>query len=609
MAHCSPLLQAQPALQVVNLEDTGLSADAARLLCEYLTTTTPGSAPTTALRGLNVHGNRLESDGMLHIATIVSKSPLLQCLHVSSIGAEAPAVVTLVRALSTATELMELDISDNSFDDDCASALSEALEKQPHITRLVLSDLNMKDAQLHLIVDALLTSHAPLTELHLSGNELTSKGADEIVRLIAAPQSRLAVIDLSSNELEDEGVLKVADAVVADGAPSLSPLVNVNISENEASQKSIIHFASRLIRLPDLAKLDFSQNNIPASVSRRVAEAFAPSVVFLSEDDDLDEDTDTDQVPLNNEDSEIDAGEEDEPFDGGDYEQGASRGKSPLEQRSSPRNDEIEIALQALETVAKNEMASRSNFEPTSPRSSSEVTRLVQFFTSGKESTDTENEKEDNGSPGQSATDEIEPGSAATDEGIPGTPPPSRFIGGITSPITPPPSVSTAQRVRSPGILEDDNVLVEDEEKKKMDGDVEVQVKKEPDEIVADRRDEDEDVEMEDVGDEGNVILSARKLKESIVSLSKEISDVAGELEMPPSPQFEEGDTNDGDGVNDDRSALLPRARSIDTQKRPLFSTSLVDIIGAGLVAAFVLVIVMAITKSQEESTFSFRPL
>ena len=104
---------------------------------------------------------------------------------------------------------------------------------------------------------------------------------------------------------------------------------------------------------------------------------------------------------------------------------------------------------------------------------------------------------------------EMEPASTGgSDEGAPGAPPTSRFLVGLTSPITPSPSSSSLRDSRKDGTRDD--------------------------EITASPVQEEVDEE-----NEGNVILSARKLKESIVSLSKEISDVAGELEIPVTPTLE----------------------------------------------------------------------
>lgn len=586
MAHCAPLLQGQALLEVVNLEDTGLSADAARLLCEYLTTTAP-----TALRGLNVHGNRLDSDGMQHIASIVSKSPNLQCLRASSVGASSNAVTALANSLANTSDIRELDISDNGFDNLTADSIADSLVKQSNLVRLVLSDLNMTDTGLHGVLDAVINSGAPLSELRVSGNELGPGAAEDISRLLTASSSRLVILDISSNELGDNGIRHLADALKTSDS---SQLQNLYVAENNASTASIIHLSSCLVRLPHFVRLDFMRNELPLAVSRRIASVFPPTVVVLDDDDETDVDADAETELA------------DEPVDD-DEEMTSQRSQR---NGSEEFENEIEIALQALESVAKNERASNISTDPSSPRSHSDVARLVSFFSKNHSATppipnpqpvndalqtETSSDIEsahnnpdastgdlaESHSPPLPPLEDIDPASIGTDDGAPGTPPSNRFHGSIASPITPQGDAST-------NVLKTDN---------SFDNNINAS---------ADNEKNDDDNTTNE-----NVVLSARKLKESIVSLSKEISDVAGELQMPETPELQDDCTNPthGNNADDDVGAYLLVGREEEQEKGAPYITMVVDCAGGCLVALFVVVIVLAIAQSQEESTFSFRPL
>lgn len=598
MAHCAPLLQGQTLLEVVNLEVTGLSADAARLLCEYLTTTTP-----TVLRGLNVHGNRLESNGMLHVATVVSKSPHLQCLRVSSVGASSDAVTALANALIDTPNLCEIDISDNGFDDASATALAKALANQSNMTRVILSDLNLSDVGFHEIANSLQSSFAPLTELRLSGNELGAGVSNDIAKLLTVPASQLAILDLSSNELGDDGIHRIAEAIDA-SSPSL--LCKLSVAENEASAASIIHLASSLVRLTSLVQFDFTGNDVSLSISQRIASVFPPTVVTI--DDESEEDSDIQVDP--DADTEADLEDTDDFVD--DDNQGVS-------QTDTSGSDELEIALQALESLAKTQSTSRTTEDVSSPRPHSDVARLVSFFSKSdcvepteehlpsEPSTSSVQEKSENPDTVSEVPCEasvgpppIAPGAESLslvrdDENTcsepkeadimsHGTPPVSRLLGSVISPITPPSG--------------DGGVTIDDGDSKTCNN-IE-------DESIADV------AEASDEKD-GNVILSARKLKESIVSLSKEISDVAGELQMPDSPNLQTQDLRQIADSNIDAEEnvneyLLVDKEGDQTRNTPVLSM-LVDCVGGCLVAMFVVVVVLAIAQSQEESTFPFRPL
>lgn len=554
-------------------------------------------------------------------------------------------MTTLARALLRATDLRELDISDNSCDEETATALAAALAQQPRLARLVLADLNMGDSSLAIIIDALLASRAPLAELCLSGNELTAEGARDIVRLLTADHSRLSILDVSINNLGDEGVSIIADAVA--NTTSQTALAKLNVADNEITSLAAVHLASRLVHSPGVMELDFSQNeDVSPAVSKRIAAIFPPTVVVLEDDDDNDYRSNPQTGDGNEEDdadAETDVG--DDPVDEDDTRQAYQQSRSA---------QQVESALQALEKSVRSERG--ETVEPASPRSQSEVSRLVNFFSDPDDKMKTDNEiGNGTGITNDEAASSSIANVGATTHGtttatstsdaehrVPATPPPSRFLSGITSPITPPPSSSSVhtrgQAASSSGqTVEGDNMDAVNDDDVDMEG------------VGVGEGDDYGDGDGE--GDDGNVILSARKLKESIVSLSKEISDVAGELELPVSPSLQPRNLDpgimaagdDANGENDPfilrrddnataartatasasmvataNQALVitaagaaARSKALATDVRPKMSpvTIAVDCAGGCLVALFVIVIVLAIAQSQEESTFSFRPL
>lgn len=108
-----------------------------------------------------------------------------------------------------------------------------------------------------------------------------------------------------------------------------------------------------------------------------------------------------------------------------------------------------------------------------------------------------------------------------------------------------------------------------------------------------------------------NVIKSARKLKESIASLSKEISDVAVELQIPVSSSPLAGSglyaSRDGEVVGNVNEYLLVDDLPQDRKRKQSAMGLFVDVLGGLLVGIFVVILVLAIAQSQEESTFAYR--
>lgn len=581
IGYCAPLLENQNLLEVVNLEHTQLSSDAARLLCQYLTTNTP-----TNLRGLNVHGNALGSTGLRHIATVVANSPNLECLRVSSVDADASAVTAIAQALADKPCLRTLDLSNNGFDNTTAITMADALSNQSHLYRLSLSQLNLTNAALHSIVDAIESASARLIEFNLSGNQLTSEALPYLIQLLDADDSKLSVLDLSSNRIDDSGVRLIADAIARKAATS--PLRKLLLAGNHITEVAAIHLAASLVQIPNLMRVGLSGNSISRNVAQRITAVFPPTTA-ICHDDGISEVDSNDDVETAVDD--IDEGED------------MTEGSSSTSARKTPRvsnADAIEMALCALETLANNLQAERSDLdESSSPQSQSEVSRLVSLFNNSEEASETTvdtntkgseetseerertvNDAEETSPPYLQSSSENRTAEIGTEDSVARTPPPTRTMRGMTSPVTPQGDVTgTGENIR-----------------------------------VSVSRSSEEDG---DVGSNANddVMLSARKLKESIVSLSKEISDVAGELQMPAvssTPLDErdiearaEGHSEDEDNVNN----YLLVSRENESEKPGSFSSFLVDCVGGCLVAMFVVILVLAIAQSQEEATFSYRQL
>lgn len=283
LAQCAPLIEKQTSLQSLFLADTGLAAESARLLLTFF------PAAATALRVLDIHGNRLESQGLVHISAIVEKSPNLKRLRVSSVGASADATTTLAQALASTSGITELDISDNSLNRSGAIALANVLIRQRSLSRLALADLNMGDEALIALLVPLTTSQCPIAELLIGGNELTSACVTAIGRYLRAHTTELRVLDLGGNEIGDEGIMLLSEAVRDAGAECA--LSKVLIADNELSCLPIVLLAQELVKLPGIRRYDIRGNVISTRVGEALAGAFGSSVVVYDPEEDGVDDT------------------------------------------------------------------------------------------------------------------------------------------------------------------------------------------------------------------------------------------------------------------------------------------------------------------------------
>lgn len=545
IAQCAPLLQGQRGLEELRLVESGLAAESARLIKDYVC-----QGPTTRLRLLHVHANRVDSAGAVYFSEIVEKSPQLESLRLSALGARAPAMATLASALKGKIHLRDLDISDNLLDVPAAQDLADALVTLPKLERLVLRDLDMGDDALRALLSPFMSAYPkpPLADLALAGNLLSPDSASSIATTLSAYVTVLQVMDLSRNELGAAGAETIAD-VLADARASDErvALSELMLAKNQIPALPIVRLATELITVPEFQGLDITGNSVPESVFDSLATALGSNeVVFniVEADDDGDD---------------YEAGPDDENVELREALQDLANAPSQL------RKEQLSVDRQPVTTG-----------QSSSTQSRSAVSRLRSIFSRGS---DTDSQQASSSRPGDAVEDVTEstqaaaPGSfeddsgvlaESSDQGMPSPGPKTPIGKGVTvTSTTTREAISTRGTVNSPFT---------------------------PASSVNTAN--------------SNVIKSARKLKESIASLSKEISDVAIELQVPvsSSPLGRGGEivgsVNDYLLVGD-----LPQDRM---RKQSAFGV-VVDILGGLLVGIFVVILVLAIAQSQEESTFAYR--
>lgn len=544
IAACVALFERQTSLEQIFLANAGLATESARLLVRYLS-----HSPTTALRVLDFHGNRMESAGLNHISSIVAKSPNLHRLRVSSLGASAQATANLANALSATSALTELDISDNTLDKKGAVAFARVLAQQTHLIRLAFNDLSMTDDALNALLVPLSQAQFPLSHLLLAHNDLTCASADALSYYLESHKSDLRVLNLSGNNLGDLGIQKLAGAIRHSGPESA--LTKLFIAKNGVCSLPLLQLAQELVKLPSMRCFDVSGNPVSELVIDALHAAFGPGVVV--------------------------------------YDAGSDDGIPATEE-----DEQLQTALQALSDMA--DVVDRPLLSPeqSSAQSRSTVSRLVSLFSRGTEdsqqsapSTRIDNVSQanamDTSSPAE--TEDADIVSKENDDVITSlsdfeTPRVQkrgnrRSMMAISETSVPYPSpgatagVSSSANRTVPMSVMVQNSTVQNE----------------------------------------NITQSAQKLKESVARLNKELADAAGELQLNDfaserstvySRRAELGDEED---LN--RYLLVPSLPQ-DIQKVSALDF-LADVVGAFLMAIFVVVLVLAVARSQEDSTFAYR--
>lgn len=557
VAACAPLIHGQRLLEELYLVESGLAAESARLLQGYLC-----AAPTTNLRVLQIHANRLESAGMTTLSTVVEKSPLLERLRLSSLGARPAALSAVGSALLGKSALQELDLSDNMLDVHAAKDLAAALPTLTALERLLLQDLDMGDETLEELASALIDAAFPLFELALAGNELSPSSVPWLKRIVAKRLGALQILDVSRNILGVDFATALQSVLEEAGESSERPaLTHLLVAQNGFPPAALVRLSSSLVPLPSLQCFDITGNGVSENVADLLATALGSNVVLY---DSTDLAKEAEDAPI----GETEVAEEDEEL------------QSALEELANAPS-----AVPKDSPIRGINSGSAAALDTPSTQSKSAVSRLVSLFSRG-----TTEASESGSSRPSTRIEKIEdsgPVGSSGPRGLAGTGASFEDDSGAIPKIKD--AESTPGGVRGKTITSssgrDDGGATVEETPSTLKG-------------TAD-------------AESPNVLEQARLLKESIASLSKDITDVTGELKIPvTSPGLGNAVYSRGASGNDDTETmndyLLVGRLPEDNTKQSRFIL-LLDILGGLLVGLFVVILVLAIAQSQEESTFSYR--
>ncbi|KDO26104.1 hypothetical protein SPRG_08465 [Saprolegnia parasitica CBS 223.65] len=230
---CFAILIPQPKLQHLLFENNGISAAAAAVIANEVVLQTPVST----LKTFSFFNNMSGHDGCLAIAKMLPGCPHLTTFRYASARAGLDASQELARAIAAnLVHLESLDLSDCSFDEDGVKALTAALRKQTKLRSLKLRDASLGPDGAVAVVRAL--DHVRLTSLDLSGNELEDEGMSNIANgpHSLEAQSELVVLRLDENECTSKGLAVFADEIRA----SLIQLEELSLCGNEITASGAI---------------------------------------------------------------------------------------------------------------------------------------------------------------------------------------------------------------------------------------------------------------------------------------------------------------------------------------------------------------------------------
>ncbi|KAI3959231.1 hypothetical protein MKW92_039898 [Papaver armeniacum] len=263
------LLKSQSNLEELYLMNDGISEEAAQAVSELIPS-------TEKLKILHFHNNMTGDEGAVYIAKVVEGSPALVDFRCSSTRVGEEGGIALVEALGKCSNLKKIDLRDNMFGVEAGVALSKALSSHAGLTEIYLSYLNLENEGAIALVDAL-KENAPLLEvLDMAGNEITLEAAPALAACIAAKES-LTKLNLSENELKDEGTILIARAL-ENGHKQLK---EVDLSTNAMRRAGARVLAQAVVNKPEFKLLTINGNYISDEGIDELKDIFKKSLDLL----------------------------------------------------------------------------------------------------------------------------------------------------------------------------------------------------------------------------------------------------------------------------------------------------------------------------------------
>ena len=159
---------------------------------------------------LSLSNNKLGVEGSRGLAEwLALPATALSSLMLSNVGSDLALLLSGIAKGQGCLRLSELDLSHNNMEKDSANALLQYLRKS---TSTSLKKLDLSDTQLP--IDSLKEMLTIFTgALVIKSNNLSSFPGAHMINSLGAKMAKLRMLDLTDNDLGDEGIALVAQGL------------------------------------------------------------------------------------------------------------------------------------------------------------------------------------------------------------------------------------------------------------------------------------------------------------------------------------------------------------------------------------------------------------
>ncbi|RYR52993.1 hypothetical protein Ahy_A06g027833 isoform B [Arachis hypogaea] len=228
------ILNHLPRISVLDLSDNRIGGwlyDVNRIFASRSNLCPGNGNSLQMLRVLNLRGNNLQKDDVENLRYALGHMPNLE----------------------------ELDISDNSIEDDGIRSLVPyfvgAAETCSHLSHLKFENCELSHDGVNNLLDALSTFKGPLKSLSIADNYLGSQVAGALGKFMSTP---IEVLDVAGIGLGSSGFSELQDLIKEE-----VKLVKINISKNRGGMETLKFLSKLLSHAPRLVYVNAASNLLP----------------------------------------------------------------------------------------------------------------------------------------------------------------------------------------------------------------------------------------------------------------------------------------------------------------------------------------------------------
>ena len=249
----------------------------------------------TSLVSLQLEENNIDNTAASDIANALSVNMNLQDLCLGQNNLQSEGIIEIAKVLQHMKSLVNLTLNKNNMGNDAAGELATALSSLTKLKRLNLSDNQLFGEGIAKLTKGLqhipkflaairLGKYVNLMLFNMENNGIGDVTASEIA-IFLSQMPKLISLNLGSNNLLNEGVIKIAKALIQ----KKINLQELNLSNNGIDSKAADDIAAVLACSPNLRSLNLNVNKLQAEgaikISKSLKQALCLSIFNMKEND------------------------------------------------------------------------------------------------------------------------------------------------------------------------------------------------------------------------------------------------------------------------------------------------------------------------------------